>query len=312
MALAARLAGLEYGQIVRSGSLWARVMREAAEQGGLDVLSACSDPVREAHDLGAQLVWFDDDPPAPDPENLLLAEKEALRDLDWDIVGPRMEDRLEAIFLMKEEGGGEWPVLGWVEGPSSLGAVLRGMTPLMEDLIDDPDFVADLFDRCAEKAIQFARLQVEAGADMIGMGDAPSSLMGPRLYGEFVLPREKRIIEEVHRMGVGFRLHICGNTSRLAPLMDESGADLIDLDFPVDLASAVTEMPRTRGILGNLDPVRQVLNSTPSRIAEDLSVCRQASRDRFVVGAGCEIPAKTPLENLRAFCDFAQSGFCRG
>ncbi|MCG9896011.1 MAG: hypothetical protein MH204_11110, partial [Fimbriimonadaceae bacterium] len=119
MALAARMAGITYRQAVTDGDAWARMMLAAADTLGLDVLSVCSDPVREAHDLGAELVWFDHDPPAPDPTNHLLQDPGRFESLDWSVTGSRMDDRLQAIRRLKSDGEDVRPILGWVEGPSS-------------------------------------------------------------------------------------------------------------------------------------------------------------------------------------------------
>ena len=307
MTLASKLYGSIYHEYVLDGRTLARAQVHAASLAGLDILSACSDPVRELSDLGGRVLFFENDPPAPDPAGFLLDNRSKVRSLPWETLGQRMEDRLLAIHEMRSLGGGGYPILGWIEGPSSLGAVLRGTTQLMEDFLDEPGFVQDLFDHSTDLAIRFALAQVKAGADMIGMGDAPSSLIGPALYEEYVVPRQQRIVRAVHSVGATFRLHICGNTTRLTSLMDSTGADLIDLDFPVQMERAASEMMRVRGILGNLDPVRQVLQSTPDRISADLRKCHQAAGSRYVVGAGCEIPAATPLENLVAFAAYAKS-----
>jgi len=60
-------------------------------------------------------------------------------------------------------------------------------------------------------------------------------------------------------------------------------------------------------LCGNLDPVRAILNGRPAGIREALAACRREAGDRYVVGAGCEIPRGTPPENLQALVDFARA-----
>ena len=48
----------------------------------------------------------------------------------------------------------------------------------MVDFIDDPAFIAELFDFTVTLGLRFAKLQIEAGADIIGVGDAAASLAG--------------------------------------------------------------------------------------------------------------------------------------
>ena len=72
-----------------------------------------------------------------------------------------------------------------------MSADLRGVNTLMLDFFDDPGFVRDLFEFTIEMELRFARAQIDAGADMIGVGDAAASLIGPQLYFDFVQPYEQ-------------------------------------------------------------------------------------------------------------------------
>jgi len=309
MTLAARHAGIPYIDYIKDPIALANAQFGVCRDFGLDVLATTSDPVGELSSLGGTLIWFDNDPPAPDPNDPLLKSACDVRKLVMpDPHGKnRMGDRLTAIKEMRRLSDGKIPVLGWVEGPISEAAVMRGMTTLMEDLIDDPEFIEELFIFNVNMAIKFATAQVEAGADMIGFGDAPASLIGPALYKEFVLPHEQRMIAAIHDLGVPVRMHICGNTTKILPLMAQSGADMVDIDSLTDFKTAVDSFPPNVKLLGNLDPVREVLHSNPEAIKARLAECRRLASPNYVVGAGCEIPAKTPDENLRAFSEFAHS-----
>ena len=305
MTFAARYIGVTYSDYLRDPMLQARAQFEVCTDFGLELLAAISDPVSELAALGGTLIWFDDDSPAPDPLQILLNQP---RDLNR-LVQPdpngsnRMGDRIHAIHEMKRLGRDQLPVMGWVEGPISEAAVMRGMTNLMEDLIDDPDFVEELFAFNVEMAIRYAQAQVEAGADIIGFGDAPASLIGPAFYEQLVLPYEQKMIAEIQRMGVPVRMHICGNSTRLLPLMAQSGANVIDIDSVTDFQLASDAIPASISLLGNLDPVREVLNGNPTMIHERLLECQQTAGVRYLFGAGCEIPGRTPHENLRAFAE---------
>ena len=152
--------------------------------------------------------------------------------------GKRMSDRLEAVRHFREQAGGRIPVMGWVEGALAEAVDLRGMSDLLTDLYDRPAWVRDLLEMCAEVAIAFAKAQVAAGADIIGLGDAVASQVSPKSYREFALPYEQRIFAAVHEMGALTRLHICGNTTRILADMANSGADIIDVDWMVSIGQA--------------------------------------------------------------------------
>ena len=117
-----------------------------------------------------------------------------------------------------------------------------------------------------ETAICFAAAQIEAGADIIGIGDAAASLVGPRIYREFVWPWEKKLVDAIHAMGGRVRLHICGNTRKILDGMGTLGCEMVDIDFPVPMEEARAKMAPRQTLAGNLNPVRDLRDGTPETI----------------------------------------------
>ena len=187
-----------------------------------------------------------------------------------------------------------------------MAADLRGLNTLMLDFHDDPDFVNALVEFVVAMEVAFARAQIEAGADLIGIGDAAASLIGPKLYDQFVQPYETKLIAAIKAMGARVRLHICGNTRKILRGMGTVGADLVDLDFPSPMAEGRAAMGPDQTLLGNIDPVRVLRDGTPETVTAMLDECYRAAGPRYIVGAGCEVPRGTSAENLRALTRFAR------
>jgi MtaA/CmuA family methyltransferase len=308
MMFAARLAGIPYADYCRDATQLARAQSLVAERFGFDHVSCISDPTREAGDLGARIEWFEDQPPAIDESNALLADPRDLAALGLPdpLGGGRMTDRVEAVELLRAGGGASRIIEGWVEGPCAEGADLRGINTLMLDFYDDPGFVDDLFDFATRTAMAFAGAQVDAGVDIVGIGDAAASLVGPAIYEEMVWPHEKRLIDHIHGLGAKVRLHICGNMSRSVEALGRLGADIIDLDSLVPLEPARAAVGPDQVLLGNLNPVTELMTSTPATIATQLAERHRQAGPRWIIGAGCEIPAATPPENVEALVAYAR------
>ncbi|MCL5098143.1 MAG: uroporphyrinogen decarboxylase, partial [Candidatus Omnitrophica bacterium] len=220
--------------------------------------------------------------------------------------GGRMHDRVKAAARFKELAGKDYLVEGWIEGPCAEAADLRGINSLMLDFVDDPAFIRDLFDFILDLELRFARAQVEAGADMIGVGDAAASLVGPKYYAEYVWPYEKKMVDGLHAMGTRVRLHICGNTRLILEGMGRLGCEIVDLDLaPVSEARA--KMGPDQLLLGNIHPVHVLRNGTADLVATAIKECHRQAGPRFVVGAGCEVTRDTPEENLRALVHYAHT-----
>ena len=266
----------------------------------LDILQVISDPYREAADFGLRVHFpYDDLPVAKQP---LLSTPKDLNDLVSPDPGSgkRMSDRLEAIRCLREQKGGQVPVMGWVEGALAEAADLRGMMNLMLDLSLRPDWVVELLEQIVEVEIKFAQEQIKAGANIIGLGDAVVSQISPVMYREFALPYEQRIFAAVHDLGAVARLHICGDTSHLLEVMTESGADIIDIDWMVDIEQAAAVFDGQAAVCGNFDPVAVMLQGAPDEVKQAVLDCQNKGGERYFSAAGCEIPDATPEENLRA------------
>ena len=310
MMLAADAIGVPYRQYATDAGTLARGQTAIAAEFDFDHVSAISDPGVEAADCGAAVFFPDDAPPAVDESASPLAEKSALKSLRAPAPehGRRMSNRVAAVAGLKRSVGSDKLVEGWVEGPCAEGADLRGINRLMLDFLDDPPFVEDLFDFVTDLAIRFAASQVEAGADIIGVGDAAASLVGPAIYAEFDLPRIKKIVAAIKATGALVRLHICGDVTPLLQSIAEIGCDIVDLDSMVSLSQARAALGPRTVLLGNIDPVRVLRNGTAEETGRAIAACARHAGFPYIVGAGCEVPRGTPRQNIEALRRFARTG----
>lgn len=280
-----------------------------AEAFGFDYVNTMSDPAREAADCGAAVEYFDNQPVAIIEDQALLADKTKLASLKIPdpLGGGRMHNGIKALALYQERVGKDKIIEGWIEGPIAEAADLRGINTLMTDFFDDPVFVRDLFAFIVEMELRFAGAQIKAGADIIGVGDAAASLVGPQIYNEFVWPYEKQLVDGIHALGGRVRLHICGNTRRILEGLGKLGCEIVDLDSLAPIEAARQKMGPDAVLLGNLNPVAVLRNGDPAGVTAAIAECHRQAGPRFIVGAGCEVPRDTPAGNLSALCAYAHS-----
>jgi MtaA/CmuA family methyltransferase len=307
MMFAARHIGEKYGRYALDHLIMAEAQLRTAADFRFDQVSGITE-TREAPDCGAKVQFFDDQPWAMDESRALLADKsdQARLMLPDPRTASHMRDRIDGLALLKEKVGREKIVEGWVEGPCGASADLRGINRLMLDFYDDPVFVRELFDFVLELALRFGRAQVDAGADLIGIGDPAASLVGPRVYEEFVWPYELRLVEGLHDAGARVRLHICGNTRRILGALGRLGCDIVDIDSSVPIVEAREKMGAQQVLLGGIDPVRVLQNGTPQKVLEAVAECHRQAGPRYIAGAGCEVPPDTPPANLLALARYAE------
>jgi MtaA/CmuA family methyltransferase len=304
MMWAADLIGAKYYDYATRAEIQAAAQCAVARQFGFDQVSVISDPCCEAADLGTAIFYPPDAPPAIIEEKALLADPAALNDLrapDPRRPGSRMANRIEAVRLLRQLAGETHLVEGWVEGPCAESADLRGINTLMMDYYDEPEFVQALAEFTVDTALKFAAAQIEAGADIIGVGDAAASLINRELYDEFVRPHEKRLVDGIHAAGGRVRLHICGRTSHLSDALGTLGCEIVDADTSVDLRAARLASGDRQVWLGNIHTVNVVKNGTAEDVRQALARCREDAGPAWIAGAGCEIPRNSPAENVRCF-----------
>lgn len=303
MQFAAEYIGSNYGEFAADYRVLTKANIVCAREFGFDQVSTISDPYRETQGYGANIIYGRDmvpycekHPLEDDPDLSKLIRPNPLK-------SERMLDRIEAVRAYHSEVGGEYSILGWIEGPAAEATDLRRMDNFFMDLMDNEGYAGELMDLCVDVALDFGRAQIEAGADTIGIGDAAASQISRDLYEEFILPREQRLVRGLKEAGAKVRMHICGNITHLLPGLASLELDVIDVDHMVDLQTVRKELGTRTVIAGNMDPVADVLRSNPDAIRKAVLDCYAKAGNPFMVCAGCEIPSRTPNENLRAFCE---------
>lgn len=302
MRYAAEHIGSNYGHFAADHRVLVEANARCARDFGFDQLSCISDPYRETQGFGAAIEYVPDGVPRSTHP---LAESKDLSRLPRPdpLKSERMLDRVNAVDLYQQQSGGEYSILGWVEGPAAEAADLRGVQQFLVDLLKDKPFAGDLMDLCVDVGIEFARAQVRAGADTIGVGDAIASQVSFTVYEALILPREQRLIRAIKELGAYVKLHICGSIAHLLPGLAQLDIDVIDVDHMVSVSAVRAQLGQKVALTGNIDPVSGVYGGTPATIRATIARLYAEVGNPYIVNAGCEIPPGTPAENLRALCE---------
>ncbi len=302
MAFKARFAGVDYASFATDYSVKAEANLQCAEHFGYDVVDVMSDPYCETQGFGAEIEYPKDDVPrCPVPPLAATKNLESLLKPD-PYKSHRMANTINTVKAYKERAHRRFSIHGWVEGPAAEASDLRGVSTFLMDLLLDPQWCGELMDICTDVAIEFARAQIEHGADVIGVGDSVCSQIPPDVYAELIAPRQQRLFESIQAAGGHTRLHVCGDITHLLPFMKNLNIEILDVDHLADIVT-VREAVGTRKILaGNLDPVTDMLLGVPESIRKKVDKVYESIGYPMIVTAGCEIPRDTSHQNLKALC----------
>jgi uroporphyrinogen decarboxylase len=225
----------------------------------------------------------------------------------------RIQIWLEAVSILVKYFEKEILVRGNCDqAPFSLASMMRTPANWMMDLLDpeNQERVHRLLSYCLEAGQQFMRLMADAGAHLLSNGDSPAGpeMISPDMYKEFALPYEISMVKTAKGLGLGYILHICGNTDLILEDMVETGADGVELDQKTDTLLA-RDITRNRCcFIGNIDPSGVLALGDQQTVAlktrELLTLFGKSPG--FILNAGCAIPAETPPENIRTMIRIAR------
>lgn len=199
-----------------------------------------------------------------------------LRDLEPDDV-PYVTESVRRLVAEL----GETPLIGFTGAPFTLASYLVEGGPSKDHartrafMVGQPEVWHALCDRLAAISAAFLQVQVAAGARAVQLFDSWAGSLSRADYREFVLPHSRRVLESITQVP---RIHFGVGTGELLADM-ASVADVIGVDWRVDLAEAAARVGGAKPVQGNLDPS---LLSAPWPVL--------AERVRAVVRSGAAAP----------------------
>jgi uroporphyrinogen decarboxylase len=311
--MAARENGVPMGLFRRNARAIAESFIRAVETYGYDAVVVDIDTATLAGALGVP-VDFPEDKPARSSGPLLgsLSSAAGLRPVK---VGGyfSIQAALESVAILKAHFGDDIAIRGNCDQcPFSLAGLVRSLDRWLVDLVEGPeDLVFRVLEHAADATGQFLELMASAGADILSNGDSPAGpdMISPAMYRKFAWPYERTIAGRAHRLGLPWVLHICGRTDLILEDMAATGADGLELDQKTGVPLAHELLMDRTTFIGNIDPSGVLALGDPDLVAAKTRELLEAFADtpRFILNAGCAIPAETPSENLRAMIATARS-----
>lgn len=305
MQYAAAQTGVKYGEYCTDYRQQSKAMVNFAREYGMDWLHPAGFAYCEASAYGMKVEYPEDRLPYSKSPLIEDAEEDLDKIRPLDIESDRgLMNRVECVRYDKETVGDEFFLAAHCEGPLAEYTDLRGVSDGLVDLIDYPDEVFAAMKIIVDNAKRWIKLQVEAGADVVSVGDAITSQIGLNLYEKLIYPLHKELAEYIKSLGVYSKFHICGNITHLIPYLLKAGVNIIDCDHMVDLKPEFfSTMKADQFFCGNIDPVDQLRFGTPESIRQAVRELMNipGGKGKIILASGCEVPLGTPTENYEAF-----------
>ena len=154
----------------------------------------------------------------------------------------------------------------------------------------------------------FLLAQVESGADAVQLFDTWAGNLSADDYRRFALPYTQTIIEKVRKTGKPTILYVNGS-HHLLPLMGESGADVLSVDWRTSLETARKRLDAHKAVQGNLDPTALFGNTDKVFQRTRRMIESWSGNSGYIANLGHGILPKTPVENATAFVQAVKMGW---
>lgn len=300
-----QLIGITVRELVHSGELQAICMKAIADRYPTLASVSNMDLSVEAEAFGAAANYSDDE--VPSITGGLVQSGEDAANLKIPQIGAgRTGECVKAVRLASRLIN-DRPVLAGVIGPFSLAGRLADMTEIMYLAVDEPETVHLLLEKATSFLIDYIKAFKKAGAGGVVMAEPAAGLLSPEWNKEFSADYVARIIDAVQDDYFTVVYHNCGN---VAPLLDDiiaTGARAFHFGNAASLPDIIDRIPRSRLVMGNIDPANKFAHGTPETAAGATAELLDliGDYDNFVLSSGCDIPPQTPFANIDAFFDAA-------
>jgi uroporphyrinogen decarboxylase len=305
-------AKYDFMTMCKTPELAAEVSLQPYEILGVDAVIMFSDILVPVEAMGMQVDIIESKGPVL--ENPIRTEAQVEKLIVPDPV-ETMPFVMETLRLLRKRLEHEAPLIGFAGAPFTLASYMvegggtRNYAEIKRMMYREPMTIHRLLDKLADTIILYINAQIEAGAQVIQLFDTWAGELSAADYEEFALPYERKIFERIHRGPMGLSapaiLYVNG-CSHILEKMAESGANVLSLDWRIDLAEARRRTGDKLALQGNLDPCE--LLGTPESIAESVKeILKKGGGLGHIMNLGHGILPMVPVENARAFIEVAKA-----
>jgi uroporphyrinogen decarboxylase len=292
-------------EVCKTPELAVEVSLQPFRRLGVDAIIVFSDILIVAEAMGLPLELGDAGPNLPNPVRTAAAVAK-LNQFD-----PETETHflMDALRILSREAGSNVPVLGFAAAPWTLacymveGRAKEGFATVKSFLQREPQVFRELLHRIAQATIGYLKAQIAAGATAVQLFDTWCGELSLTDYQQFALPAVQEIIRSV--AGSAPVIYYTKASHHLLPAVAQSGANVLSVDWRVDLAALRKLAGPKVGIQGNLDPA---LLDAPQDIlrTKTTEILRQLGGVGHILNLGHGILPTTPVENAQLFIQTGQ------
>jgi uroporphyrinogen decarboxylase len=298
---AVRASVKDFKELVKNPELCCEVTLQPVDILGVDAAIIFSDilVVPEAMGLDYEMIeqkgpWFE--------KTIRSTENLALVSSDID-VADRLGYVLDAISLTKKTLDNRVPLIGFAGAPWTIFCYMvegKGSKTFSESrkiLYTDPVLAHNLLGQITDVTIEYLKLQMKHGADLVQVFDSWAGILSRAQYQEFCIPYLTKICDAIPEIPV--TIFAKGAIASL-PDLAKLNCNTLGLDWNMDIISTRELVKESKTLQGNLDPC--VLYGSHQNIElETKKMLSSFKSKRHIVNLGHGIYPDTDFEKVKTF-----------
>jgi len=180
---------------------------------------------------------------------------------------------LDAVSLTKRELDGRVPLIGFSGSPWTLltymveGKSSKSFSNVKKLIFNNPSLAHSVLSRLADAVADYLSAQIASGADAVQIFDTWGGILSQNDFEEFSLRYIEMIISNIKRKNEPVIVFSKGVHFRLKK-MSKCGADVIGLDWTMNIGRVRKRICNRAALQGNLDPA--VLYAGEEKIREEV------------------------------------------
>lgn len=230
---------------------------------------------------------------------------------------PRQKQEVEALHAKGLAAVGNMQCTIW-----ETAWYLRGMEPLMMDMMCDDEMAEYLLDRVTMENTARAQAFARAGVDILYLGDdigmQKSIMMSEELYCKWLKPRLRGLIAAAKQIKPDLIVvyHSCGFVTPFIPHLIEAGVDVLNpiQSECMDFTEIVKEYGSRISFHGTIGTQTTMPFGTPKEVYEttqrNLDIC--GNRGGLLVAPTHLLEPEVPFENIEAYVQACRDYTKRG
>jgi uroporphyrinogen decarboxylase len=298
-------ANVDFLTLCKTPELAAEVTLQPVEILGVDAAILFSDILIPVEAMGIALEF-------PEKYGPTLSEPIRNKSAVDRLIVPDTEDDMpfiiETIKILREKLRDKVPLIGFSGAPFTLatyiieGGSSRNFIHTKKMMFQNNRLFNYLMDKLTLMVTSYLSAQIRAGVQAVQIFDTWAGVLTPFDYKKSVLPCVKKTISDLKKEGVPI-IYFANDCAGILQEIRKSGADVIGIDWKIDISDAIKKLGKKVVIQGNLDPCALFLSKEEieERVKDILWKGETAKSHIFNLGHG--ILPETPVENAIALVE---------